>query len=233
MGIRILMVEDDALIASSVIRGLREEGFTVEHADDGESAWAALQSGPWDLVLSCAPADDLPVHDGVARFAHAGGTPSLSAHLDGADAILGPAVVPGRTACFQCARRRRIANGARPALLHALADALLERRVADRESTYLAPAAGALGHATAIAVMDLLERGEAAPLAGTIAVRSLADLATSLHAVRPAARRRVGSSFVGVEREIFCAIPRPTPSHPDESKRRCRPTWSYAGAHQA
>src|SRR4051812_46584374 len=51
MGIRILMVEDDALIASSVIRGLREEGFTVEHAADGEVAWAALQSGPWDLVL--------------------------------------------------------------------------------------------------------------------------------------------------------------------------------------
>jgi DNA-binding response OmpR family regulator len=51
MGIRILMVEDDALIASSVIRGLREEGFTVEHAADGETAWAALQSGPWDLVL--------------------------------------------------------------------------------------------------------------------------------------------------------------------------------------
>ena len=51
MGIRILMVEDDELIASSVVRGLREEGFTVEHAADGESAWSALQAGPWDLVL--------------------------------------------------------------------------------------------------------------------------------------------------------------------------------------
>ncbi|WP_435016014.1 response regulator transcription factor [Tundrisphaera sp. TA3] len=51
MGIRILMVEDDALIASSVVRGLREEGFVVEHAADGESAWASLQAGGWDLVL--------------------------------------------------------------------------------------------------------------------------------------------------------------------------------------
>jgi DNA-binding response OmpR family regulator len=51
MGIRILMVEDDELIASSVVRGLREEGFIVEHAADGETAWSALQTGSWDLVL--------------------------------------------------------------------------------------------------------------------------------------------------------------------------------------
>lgn len=51
MGIRILTVEDDELIASSLIRGLREEGFTVEHAADGEAAWLALQHGHWDLVL--------------------------------------------------------------------------------------------------------------------------------------------------------------------------------------
>ncbi|WP_435009111.1 response regulator transcription factor [Tundrisphaera lichenicola] len=51
MGIRILMVEDDDLISSSVSRGLREEGFIVEQAADGESAWSALQTGSWDLVL--------------------------------------------------------------------------------------------------------------------------------------------------------------------------------------
>jgi DNA-binding response OmpR family regulator len=51
MGIRILVVEDDELIASSLVRGLREEGFTVEHAPDGEAAWLALQSGTWDLVI--------------------------------------------------------------------------------------------------------------------------------------------------------------------------------------
>jgi DNA-binding response OmpR family regulator len=51
MGIRILIVEDDELIAASLVRGLREEGFTVEHAPDGEAAWLALQSGNWDLVI--------------------------------------------------------------------------------------------------------------------------------------------------------------------------------------
>ena len=51
MGIRILVVEDDALIGGSLVRGLREEGFTVEHAADGEAAWLSLQSGSWDLVV--------------------------------------------------------------------------------------------------------------------------------------------------------------------------------------
>src|ERR1700757_4015118 len=51
MGIRVLLIEDEAAIADFVVRGLREEGFTVEHAADGETAWHALQTGKWDLVL--------------------------------------------------------------------------------------------------------------------------------------------------------------------------------------
>lgn len=51
MGIRILVIEDEPPIADFLVRGLREEGFTVEHAADGESAWFALQSGGWDVVL--------------------------------------------------------------------------------------------------------------------------------------------------------------------------------------
>jgi DNA-binding response OmpR family regulator len=51
MGIRILVVEDDELIAASVVRGLREEGLTVEHAADGEAAAFALQSNHWDVVI--------------------------------------------------------------------------------------------------------------------------------------------------------------------------------------
>jgi two-component system copper resistance phosphate regulon response regulator CusR len=51
MGIRILVVEDEAPIADFVARGLREEGFTVEQAADGETAWHALHGGRWDAVL--------------------------------------------------------------------------------------------------------------------------------------------------------------------------------------
>jgi len=51
MGIRVLLIEDEAGIADFVVRGLREEGLTVEHALDADSGWHRLQSGPWDVVL--------------------------------------------------------------------------------------------------------------------------------------------------------------------------------------
>ena len=51
MGIRILVIEDEENIADYLVRGLREEGFTVEHAAEGVSAGHALRAGGWDLVL--------------------------------------------------------------------------------------------------------------------------------------------------------------------------------------
>jgi two-component system, OmpR family, copper resistance phosphate regulon response regulator CusR len=51
MGIRVLLIEDEAAIADFVSRGLREEGFTVEHAADGDAGWHALRSGAWDVVV--------------------------------------------------------------------------------------------------------------------------------------------------------------------------------------
>lgn len=51
MGIRVLVIEDEATIADSLVRGLREEGFVVEHEADGLAAGQALRAGGWDLVL--------------------------------------------------------------------------------------------------------------------------------------------------------------------------------------
>jgi two-component system copper resistance phosphate regulon response regulator CusR len=51
MGIRILVIEDEPHIADFLVRGLREEGFTVEQATDGEAGWHALRTASWDLVL--------------------------------------------------------------------------------------------------------------------------------------------------------------------------------------
>src|SRR5262249_7533636 len=51
METRILVVEDDAEIADSLVRGLGEEGYRVEHAADGEAARGALADPGWDLVI--------------------------------------------------------------------------------------------------------------------------------------------------------------------------------------
>lgn len=51
MGIKTLVIEDEDQIADFVVRGLREEGFTVERAADGPSGWQLLRSREWDVVL--------------------------------------------------------------------------------------------------------------------------------------------------------------------------------------
>ena len=51
MSVRILVVEDDDEIADFLVRGLREEGFTVGRAIDGKDGWHHLQTGGWDVIL--------------------------------------------------------------------------------------------------------------------------------------------------------------------------------------
>jgi len=51
MAMRLLVIEDDAEIAEFIVRGLREEGFVVDQVEDGVSAWHALQSSEWDVVI--------------------------------------------------------------------------------------------------------------------------------------------------------------------------------------
>lgn len=74
MGIRVLVVEDETEIADFLIRGLREEGFTVEHAADGQDAWHRFTSETWDVILlDCW----LPGIDGLTlleRYRQSGGT---------------------------------------------------------------------------------------------------------------------------------------------------------------
>lgn len=48
---RILVVEDDARVASFLRRGLREEHYTVDTALDGEQALFLAQTGEYDLII--------------------------------------------------------------------------------------------------------------------------------------------------------------------------------------
>ena len=48
---RILVVEDDARVASFIRRGLREEQYTVDVAKDGEEGLFLAQTGEYDLVV--------------------------------------------------------------------------------------------------------------------------------------------------------------------------------------
>jgi two-component system OmpR family response regulator len=48
---RILVVEDDRKIASFVVKGLKEAGFAVDHADNGEDGLNFALSEPYDAAI--------------------------------------------------------------------------------------------------------------------------------------------------------------------------------------
>jgi two-component system copper resistance phosphate regulon response regulator CusR len=74
MGFRILLVEDETEIADFIVRGLREEGMTVEHAADGHDGWHRLSRESWDVILLdwwLPGIEGLPL---LERFRQSGGT---------------------------------------------------------------------------------------------------------------------------------------------------------------
>ena len=60
---RALLVEDDASIADFVVRGLKEAGFVVDHAADGEAGLAAAVDRSYDVAIVDLM---LPKRDGLS-----------------------------------------------------------------------------------------------------------------------------------------------------------------------
>jgi two-component system, OmpR family, response regulator len=60
---RALLVEDDATIAEFVGRGLREAGFAVDHAGDGEAGLTLAVGQPYDVAIIDVM---LPKRDGLS-----------------------------------------------------------------------------------------------------------------------------------------------------------------------
>jgi len=72
---RILVVEDDQALRDLYVLILKDAGFAVDEAPDGESALAAMQKGGYDLVLLDIV---LPKMDGIRILEHLKATPSDS-----------------------------------------------------------------------------------------------------------------------------------------------------------
>ena len=143
----------------------------------------AVRGGGWSLILGAAPGDDLQVLHWLAGSAHAAGVPSLCGHLEGLCAVIGPVVLPGKTACWNCCRMRQLANSDHIEEDHALHASLLAQRVRPRVLTYLAPTAPALGHMLAMAAMTLVAGDAPSGLLGRMLVLDLVSLETTFHPV--------------------------------------------------
>ncbi|MGH9348714.1 MAG: response regulator [Vicinamibacterales bacterium] len=67
---RVLVVEDDPAIGRFVVRGLREAGYTVDHATDGDEGFALAHGERYDAIvldLMLPGRDGLRVIEGLRR----------------------------------------------------------------------------------------------------------------------------------------------------------------------
>ena len=49
---RILVIEDDKKIASFIVKGLKQSGFAVDHAANGEDGLVLATSTPYDAAVT-------------------------------------------------------------------------------------------------------------------------------------------------------------------------------------
>ena len=75
-GSRILLVEDERALAAAVAEALTDAGLKVEHAGDGEEAFARVRQGTYDAVICDLK---MPRVDGMMLYrAIAAATPTLA-----------------------------------------------------------------------------------------------------------------------------------------------------------
>ncbi|MEI7728609.1 MAG: response regulator transcription factor [Verrucomicrobiota bacterium] len=60
---RILVIEDDKKIASFIVKGLRQNGFAVDHAPDGDTGLDLALTTPYDTIVADIM---LPKRDGLS-----------------------------------------------------------------------------------------------------------------------------------------------------------------------
>jgi ribosomal protein S12 methylthiotransferase accessory factor len=146
-----------------------------------DRAMSNTADGPWDMIVVAARADDLVLHDAVARASHESAIPSVYTHLDGLDAIVGPIVVPGKTACWNCARLRRLGAAAKITTALEIDAALRQSRAPLKLHTYLAPMAPHAGQLAALEVLKYLSKYTPSRLVGRILAQNMVSLDTTVH----------------------------------------------------
>jgi bacteriocin biosynthesis cyclodehydratase domain-containing protein len=156
---------------------------TAERLALDENRQLTLRDVRWDLVIAALPGDDLLLLRAVAAWTHSSGLPSLYGHLAGLEAVVGPAVVPGKTACWNCTRLRLLANSDIPEAAHALQASLLQTRPQARLRTYLAPMTPLPGHVLAAEALKLLSGYTPSRLRGRLLIQNLIDLEVAYHTV--------------------------------------------------
>jgi ribosomal protein S12 methylthiotransferase accessory factor len=136
-----------------------------------------------DLVIVGVPPEDLGAQLAVANATYGAGRPSLWSSVAGLEAFVGPLVVPGVGACWNCCRLRLVANAPYPAGAELFQRRLLTQRLRNPSRGMLSPFAGLLGHFLALESLKIVTSYAPSRLVSRVMIQHLGTLDTSLHAI--------------------------------------------------
>jgi ribosomal protein S12 methylthiotransferase accessory factor len=139
--------------------------------------------GTFDLLVTGLDRDDVYLLLRIARYAHEQRVRTIHGHLDGFEAWIGPAVVPGDTACWNCFRLRRLGAADHVQSAHEIDASLRGAPGEARARAFLAPMAGQAGQALAMQAVKLLIGYGEPRLPGRFLVQNLVTGESALHKV--------------------------------------------------
>jgi ribosomal protein S12 methylthiotransferase accessory factor len=137
--------------------------------------------GAFDLLITGLNGDDLYLLRRIAQFAQREKITTLHGHLDGFEAWVGPAVVPGETACWNCFRLRRLGAADFVQTAHELDASLSASPGETRARSFLAPMAGLTGQSMAMEAIKLLTKYTDSILPGRFLVQNLVSGESAHH----------------------------------------------------
>jgi len=138
---------------------------------------------PFDLLVTGLHGDDVYQLRRIAAFTHEKRMPSLHGHLDGVESWIGPAVVPGQTACWNCFRLRRLGAADYVQSAHEIDASLSASQGQPRARSYLAPMAGIAGQSLAMEAIKLLTLYTETIIPGRFLVQNLVSGENAWHKV--------------------------------------------------
>ena len=142
-----------------------------------------LPTGDWDLLVAACAADELRMLYACARTGHHLSLPSVSGYLDGLHAVIGPAVVPNKSVCWNCFRLRQLANQKSPEIEHALQERLLRVPLEPRDAVAPNSMGELVGQLLALEVIKLITGYATCRLIDSMLAIDLVTLGSELHSV--------------------------------------------------
>lgn len=168
-------------LANAVARSSPRSGVLTSPLSLAASGELELPSERFDLAVVATAADEFGVLRAVARAAHRRRLRSLSASMQGTEAVVGPGVVPGSTACWNCYHHRRLAAMEDPWAADRLERASRYGLASGPPITHLAPAVGLLGSLVALEAVQMLDFAASCRLLGGVLIQDVVSLEASRH----------------------------------------------------